>query len=506
MQSPTRYDEVAYPGHSYAQTHPDRIAAIAELAGFTPVPTDACRVLELGCGNGVNLIGMSLGLPNSEFVGIDLAERAIAIGQEYCAEVGAHNVTLQTGNLAALDPNLGQFDYIIAHGVYSWVPDEIQEALLVACKERLTKGGIAFVSFSAYPGAYSRALVREMMLFHTGGVSEPAAKVRAGIDFVRFVRETHGSDGAYAKTLDQELERITKGDPGYVFHDDFADVNTPVYFVAFAEQARARGLQFLAEASFSHFEDRRLSPEVRAKISELASSDVVAAEQYLDFIRGTAFRQSLLCHAEAEIKRPFALERLFSLSASASLRATSDSPDLTGRNKETFRSREGMHIETDEPLAKAALFALGKAWPDVLPVSRLLERAEELSGSERTSPAARALNTDILAQTLLGAAAARVVNLHQRAPVHAIAVGERPKASPLAQAQVRRGPLLTTLRHTSIRVEDMRARVLLTLADGTRNRAELLSALREAMPETPFTQAELEMALQFMAESALLLP
>jgi tRNA G46 methylase TrmB len=70
-QTLTAYDEVLYPSYTHNQTHPDRLATIATLFGLTPAPVERCRVLELGCGNGSNLVPMAYGLPGSEFVGID---------------------------------------------------------------------------------------------------------------------------------------------------------------------------------------------------------------------------------------------------------------------------------------------------------------------------------------------------------------------------------------------------------------------------------------------------
>ena len=124
------YDQVPYPSLSYSQSHPDRLATVATLLGMSPTPVNRCRVLELGCASGGNLIPMAYGLPESDFVGIDNSARQIAEGQAMVKTLGLKNVTL--GYLDILDVNveLGQFDYIIAHGVFSWVPRAVQEKIL----------------------------------------------------------------------------------------------------------------------------------------------------------------------------------------------------------------------------------------------------------------------------------------------------------------------------------------------------------------------------------------
>lgn len=160
------YDRVLYAGHALAQAHPDRLATIAKLFGVKPPEVSTCRVLELGCGDGLNLISVGLGLPEAECVGIDLAPIGIRRGQEILQRVGLKNVTLLQRSILDIDPDFGQFDFIIAHGVYSWVPSEVRDKLLRICKENLAESGVAYVSYNAYPGSHQREMVREMMRYH----------------------------------------------------------------------------------------------------------------------------------------------------------------------------------------------------------------------------------------------------------------------------------------------------------------------------------------------------
>ena len=88
------YDEIAYPGYPFRQSHPDRMAVVASLLGMQPAPAPHCRVLELGCGDGGNLIPMAHSLPDSEFTGIDLAESPIARGQALADELALRNIRL----------------------------------------------------------------------------------------------------------------------------------------------------------------------------------------------------------------------------------------------------------------------------------------------------------------------------------------------------------------------------------------------------------------------------
>ena len=160
----TLYDEVEYPSRSFSQTHPARAAAIGTLLGMTPPSPASCRVLEVGCGSGWNLIPMAAALPEARFEGFDLAQSAIESAKRDAASLGLSNLRFEHLDLMNLPADFGQFDYIIAHGFYSWVPAPVRLKLLDLCQKHLAPNGLAFVSFNAYPYARLRLMWREMML------------------------------------------------------------------------------------------------------------------------------------------------------------------------------------------------------------------------------------------------------------------------------------------------------------------------------------------------------
>ena len=125
MSSPANpansYDAIPYPSLAFLQTHPDRLAVLATLFGMSPAPVENCRVLELACGNGANLIPMAYGLPRSEFLGVDLAALPVASAQQRIKQLGLKNIRIDATDLLEIGPASGKFDYLIAHGVYAWV-------------------------------------------------------------------------------------------------------------------------------------------------------------------------------------------------------------------------------------------------------------------------------------------------------------------------------------------------------------------------------------------------
>ena len=167
------YDVVPYPGFSYPDTHPDHLAAMAILHGLAPAPVDRCRVLEVACNEGANLIPMAYAIPKSEFIGFDLADLPVERGQQRIRALGLANIRLFQGNLLEAGAELGRFDYIIAHGIYSWVPEPVRNRLLALCHELLTPHGVAFVSYAALPGGHLRNMLREIMLHGAQGHRRP---------------------------------------------------------------------------------------------------------------------------------------------------------------------------------------------------------------------------------------------------------------------------------------------------------------------------------------------
>jgi SAM-dependent methyltransferase len=172
----TAYDDVPYTGHPYADSHPERLATMATLFGMQPSPVERCRVLEIACGDAANLIPIAYALPGSQFVGFDKAAQPIEIGQRMVARLALTNIALAQRDLAECPADAGKFDYIIAHGLYSWIPAEERDRLLALVARHLAPRGVAFVSYNVYPGCHIRRMVWEMLRFHTDQLCTPAER------------------------------------------------------------------------------------------------------------------------------------------------------------------------------------------------------------------------------------------------------------------------------------------------------------------------------------------
>lgn len=470
------YDEVLYPEAVHAHTHPDRLATVAMLRGMRPPPVDQCRVMEIGCGVGSNLISMAFNYPQSKFLGIDLAHGPIAAGQESIAELGLKNINLQ--QLDVCDANrerFGSFDYIIAHGLYSWVPHSVRENIIVLCRDMLTPQGIAYISYNAYPGNHLRELARGIIRFHTSHLQQPLDKVQQARGILEFLANSTPNPDAYITALKSEFERVVKYRDEAFFHDDLSEINQSFYFHEFIRDAERHALQFLGESSPNEVDPGKVTAEVLGKLSELQGSNEIVREQYKDFVRGCGFRRTLLCHGEVQLAPARIPEKLKELNISCDASPVQSDGEATA-GPMVFRRADGAEIETAHPLIVAALKHICSEWPCTVPFAAALDRARFSVSGDRGAPSFHN-DAAALAEALLRAYEGGFLQLHVGVRPVVNKVSERPVSSALARFQLKRGGLATSQLHKFVRLEDPLSRQLMQLLDGSRNQEAIINGL-----------------------------
>jgi len=471
---PSSYEEIPYSSNPFSYTHPDCLSTVGLLMGMNPPPVERCRVLELGCAGGGNLVPMAMTLPESTFLGIDLSPRQIAMGQEVVDALGLTNIELRAMSIMDVKDDDGPYDYIICHGVYSWVPAEVQDKILTICSRNLAPNGVAYVSYNTYPGWHMRGLIRELMKFHVGQFIDGPTRVaqaRAFLDFL--AKSVPNPNTIYAQLLQVEAELLRAASDTYLFHEHLEDVNCPLYFHQFAERAAAKGLQYLGEAKFSPLSGN-VDPEVIDTLRQL-SDNPINWEQYLDFLRNMTFRRTLICHDDITLAKTPNLDALPSLWLTARARPENEAADLRPDSKEEFSSTEGAKLRTNHPLIKAALRTLYEIWPQSLPFGAL-------AGELRSCLAPMEVSSQELAEAMLRCYVGQFVELHRYVPHFVTDVSVRPTGSPLARLQAGAGGGITNLRHMTVHVYDL-DRMVLSLLDGTLDMPSLMEALEMAMAE-----------------------
>ncbi|HKS24711.1 MAG TPA: class I SAM-dependent methyltransferase [Thermoanaerobaculia bacterium] len=473
------YDLVPYRSGSHHQSHPDNLATIAWLAGLEPAPPERCRVLELGCATGGNVIAMAFELPSSAFTGIDLSAVQIEKARGEAAALGLANADFRVMSIADAAGALGPFDYIVCHGVFSWVEPAVQEAIFDVCRDHLAPHGVAYVSYNTFPGWYQRRAVREMLRFHTQAAADPLERVSRAHALADFFADCAADapepHAAYLRTA-RDLLESHRDDPSYVLHEYLAETNEPLFFHEFAARAAAHGLSCLGDAEPHETELDNLGMAAAERLRAM-TADPIEQQQTLDFLVNRTFRRTLLCHAEARRDSGVRIERVRALHAASACTPESSAPDLRAAVVEHFTTERGKAFSSGHPIAKATLVALRAAWPRALRYDALLACvAERLRGAgvpDDPEP--------VLADLLDSFYRNGVATLHTAPPRCTNVVSRFPCASALARRQAAQGVLVTNQRRWALKLDDAMARFLLTLLDGTHDRAALARLLdREA--------------------------
>ncbi len=470
MDTLTSYDELPYDSLPLQETQVDFLSAVARLHGFdAPAPTHA-RILELGCAQGGNLIPLASRWPQSECVGVELSRVQAEAGATFIRQLGLTNVRIQHGDLAALPDDLGEFDYIIAHGVFSWVPPAVQQALLDVCRRHLSPHGVAYISFNVAAGWAQLQPLRSALIERT------SATLPAPLRYQQALRVLAELEAEWRDPiLLKEITFLKSAAPSYLFHEYLAEFNAPMAFGEFAGQLDAHSLRYIGEAGPRHavveLEDAcGLTPEAM-------TGRWLEAEAKLDAALAVRFRRAVIARADAPCAQPPHAPALSSLMFYTDLRSD-DEIDLQDASEQRFINPAGNTLLVAQPVMKAAVMALASAYPNALTYSELLTSVRhvmsEYGGSENIDDSVfqNELFKQVIAHSILPSVGGEF---------HAVEPGERPCAHALARLQARSTAwIVSGIRHVALDL-DLPARTLLGLLDGSRNLDELETIMRATL-------------------------
>lgn len=468
------YDEVPYPDSTVPETYPPQIAAVATLLGVEPPAPATARVLEIGCAAGGNLLPMAARLPDATFVGIDRSARQVARAQAHIAALGLANVQVSCLDLCDAPADWGSFDYIIVHGVYSWVPAAVRDALMALVGRHLSEAGIAYISYNTLPGWHLHGAIRELMLHHGRDATTPAERVAAAQEVIELLTRHQGdaSDpcyrvlGLYARRLQQILTRLGDDAAAYLLHDHLEAVNDPVYVSAFMAHAASHRLHYLGDAHFPSLFPGGIPRSALDHVAEL-SGDAADTELFLDVLRGATFRQSLLRRAAQAPGRRITPERLMGLTISS--RAVAIEADDAAPGAVRFGVSSGASFDALDAVSQAGMRLLSACWPAALPFDELFAQACRAAGLTPDAAARRSL-----AATLLVAASrsTSLVTLRLGATPVAAAPGTAPLVDPLVRWQASRGAEVTNRYHEVLDLDPL-GQALCQSCDGRHSIAAL---------------------------------
>lgn len=481
------YDEMPYLSAPLTRANPAHIAANARCLGLAAPDVAEARILEIGCASGGNLIPLAATFPKARFLGVDLSSVQIADGQARVARLGLGNITLDARSLTELTPADGAFDYILCHGVYSWIPEPLRDDLLRVCKALLSPDGVAMISYNVLPGWRLFQIARDCMQLHAGEATSHSARSAQTRRLFELLADRSNDKHSYGHFWRDEARWMRAADDAYLAHEIFEESNAPCTFRDFTARAGGHGLAYLSETWLAANVAQTVASRAGDAIEELSGGDASAREQYIDIFSGRSFRQSLLVHAEraSSIDRAMSVERLadFHLIAPINLTVAADED----RPGEWVVGDGDGGAACDNPEAVAA-------------IQRLIARRPSSSRLEDIAPAGsvKAEQRDVIAATLAEMLKSGYLDISTERVACAIGLPDRPKAWGLASNDARHGDTTATLRHAAFRMAPLQ-RFLMLLLDGTRTRDDLIAlAVKEGLsgnmqaagPDGPITGRE----------------
>jgi SAM-dependent methyltransferase len=340
-------------------------------------------VLELGCAEGMNLLPLAERLPGSEFVGVDFSPAHVRVAEEARAAAGIGNAHFVCADLRSYEPEAGAFDYVIAHGVYSWVSAEVRERLLALCARALAPDGVAYVSYNVHPAWGVIGGLRAMLRAELAGVADPVAHVARLLPVLE--RAFAGQTTPYAALMRELLADLCARPPELLFHDELEEVCDPVTFLEFNAHAGRHGLHYLAEAHFASMPLDHLPLPAQQALSELAP-DFFRGQQFLDLLGNRRFRNSLLTRRAAPAERVTDPSVVSECALGLHLRPVDGLIDLSPGVPLRLAGRHGFQLSVSAPVQKAFFAALCEVAPARVSFAEALAQAARLL-SQAAQPA-----------------------------------------------------------------------------------------------------------------------
>jgi SAM-dependent methyltransferase len=454
----TAYDRIRYPSMVQEGLHPASLSVFACLHDRPFAPASHCRILEIGCGEGINLMGIAATAPRSQCVGFDLAESAIATGRATAEAAGLTNVELSVMDILDTPDSLGEFDYIIAHGVYAWVPVVVRDAMMRLIGRTLAPHGLALISYNAMPGCRIRQIVRDILQDCLAGITDSTARLAAAKEWLEFFASKWSDADPLQEAMRHRAQELLRFPLEVIFHDEMGEIYEPQFVADVAAHARKHGLQYLCDAQPARGCEALIPSEEKKVLDErVGDGDFVQFEQQYDYASLLPYRESLLCRDGAAIDRSAAWTRVQKLHARGQFVPLSEGESTPGKFE--FRTRNDGRAATSERAIADLLGRVGAAEPQAIPLA-----------DQITDPK--------IAETVLRLFRMGALSLQTEPFPFTLTPGERPVAGALARLQAARGESnLASLRHTSVEINDAITRHFISLLDGTRTRRDLISEL-----------------------------
>ncbi len=485
------YDRIPYDTRAYPSAHPRNLAAIGMLYGLEAPPVERCRVLVLGCAQGGNLFPAATRYPDSRFVGIDNSQRQIEAARATAEKLGLANVSLHCMDIMDMGEDMGPFDYIIAHGIYSWIPAAVRGKVFQICKTQLSANGIAYLSYNTLPGWHVNGIVRDIMRYRFWEHEDPMKGLEEALRYLESIAgAVPVNNNPYMALLKNIQAQVSANNHTYLLHEYLSDINEAFYFHQIVGKGAALGLQYLADATFIGREFITHSAELSNRFRAI-SKNIIDYEQHFDFVSNRLFRSSLFCHQDIALRETVSSEPLWMLYCASMAKAAELPAGQYPAGVLGFHNGGGVMVDA-HPLFQEAMKHLIEIYPRAMTLAQLMESLIPGLRVQQASPE-QSREVGTLYGKLLRARAAGLVNLTMDKPAVATPgprppPGYRPCALPFARLQAESGDVVVSAWNENVGLNPF-SRQLLSLLDGTRRvqelKKELLSRIERGTLEIP---------------------
>ncbi|WP_425363666.1 methyltransferase regulatory domain-containing protein [Candidatus Tisiphia endosymbiont of Hybos culiciformis] len=463
------YDDFPYESFPYTYTRPEHLRTIGLVFGMQPPMVENARILDIGCGEGGNMIDFAESYPESYSLGIDLSQVQINNGIEVVKSLGLKNIELKHLSILDFDESFGKFDYIICHGIFSWVLDEVREKILEISSKLLSPNGIVFISYNTLPGWNMQKTIRDMMMFHSAIFTDKHDKLQQAKLLLDFVSDSlEGSESPYSKFLQHETDFFKNLSNSYLLHEYLGEDNTAFYFQEFITNARKHNLNYLGDSLLSAMFVGNLPEKTAEKLQSI--NDIVRTEQYMDFITNRKFRTTLLCHDNVMINRTIKSNELAGFYTTFNIRPATPENEVDISNAVEslgfyHGNSESPDISTSSPIMKAFFYVYADNIGNPLTLDQITQLAMKKLENLQLKDFREEVDSVIANLVLQG-----YVQIFATKPSSIYTISSKPKVSELARYQAKKlekTNLFVTNRINAVIPLQLHEKYIIELLDGT---------------------------------------
>lgn len=468
------YDEVQYESKPIVNSKPENLHTVASFFGMMPPSLENARILELGCAGGGNITPIAMIYPDSYCLGVDLSDLQIKHALKVKDHLKVDNIDFICASITDIDESYGKFDYIICHGVFSWVPQEVRTAIFSVCNKLLTENGLAYISYNTMPGWALLSTLRDLMLHYSRNAKKSDDRILNARFIADFLQENIQAESSYSEVLKKEIEKISECSDHYIFHEHLEQTNKQFYFHEFMSEAKSHSLQYAGPAEIFTTFRGNMSEQVSEK---LGITDLEEIEQYLDFIYNRRFRSSILCKKEVEINRYPSSDIVKKFFVETKFEASKPLSEIDIYDEKSYIE---FYYDGDKEIAfsrcsairKAIFYSLSYYWNYPVSFDDILSETCKIASEFQISEIENELCEELFNLIKLG-----YLSISTTAPNFINKISQKPQLSKLARYQAGKGQKwVTSQMHKVVWINDLERHIYRYL-DGKHSMDDVLDKL-----------------------------